>query len=228
MRPVSYRFYLIASILGLAGLLGQTQTPAATPAQPRAAVAASAASSAGTPGAARPSGKIYQQRQKDGSILFTDRPADLGGVTERSWTVPTEDPEIAEKRREKARLEAKQEAQAVNERLQRQIERQQDREEALAIERMRLNQAQAQRDAEIARADRERSERERAVSPVIVVVPGQRPRYNHPPIGGLPPPHVAPPSNPPPPRPSASLCTAKKASDCNAGADSARSGFGGR
>jgi hypothetical protein len=184
---------------------------------------------ASAPGEPRPSGKIYQQRQKDGSILFTDRPTDPGGVTERSWTVPAEDPEVAEKRCEKARLEAKQEVQAVNERLQRQIERQQDRDEALAIERMRLNQAQAQRDAEIARADRERSEQERALPPVIVVVPGQRPPYrNNPPIGGLPPPYVARPTTPPPPRPPASLCTAKKAADCNPASEPGRSGFGGR
>jgi hypothetical protein len=184
---------------------------------------------ASAPGAPRPSGKIYQQRQKDGSILFTDRPADTGGVTERSWMVPTEDPEAAEKRREKARQEAKEEARAVNERLQRQIERQQDRDEALSIERMRLNQAQAQRDAEVARADRERSAQERAVQPVIVVLPGQRPSYrNNPPIGGLPPPYVARPTPPPPPRPSPNLCTSKKASDCNASSDPQRSGFGGR
>ncbi|MFM2450508.1 MAG: hypothetical protein RIS44_2958 [Pseudomonadota bacterium] len=186
------------------------------------------ASTTSAPTSTRPTGKIYQQRQKDGSILFTDRPADTGGVTERSWTVPTEDPEVAEKRREKARQEAKQEAQALNDRLQRQIERQQDRDEALAIERMRLNQAQAQRDAEIARADRERSERERAVPPVIVVVPGQRPRHNNPPIGGLPPPYVARPATPPLSRPSASVCTAKKPSDCNPSGDPARAGFGGR
>ena len=186
------------------------------------------ASTASAPASARPTGKIYQQRQTDGSVLFTDRPADTGGVTERSWTVPTEDPEVAEKRREKARQEAKQEAQALNDRLQRQIERQQDRDEALAIERMRLNQAQAQRDAEIARADRERSERERAVPTVIVVGPGQRPRHNHPPIGGLPPPHGARPVTPQPPRPSASLCTAKNPSDCNLAAYPGRSGFGNR
>jgi hypothetical protein len=188
--------------------------------------ASGAASSAAT--APAPTGRIYQQRQKDGSILFTDRPADQGGVTERSWTVPTEDPEVAEKRREKARQEAKQEAQAVNERLQRQIERQQDRDEALALERMRLNQAQAQRDAEIARADRERSERQRDMPPVIVVVPGQRSGHHNPPIGGLPPPYVARPVTPPPPRPSASLCTAKKASDCNVATEPGRSGFGSR
>ncbi len=197
-----------------------------TSADSRASAAVAAPASA--PATTRPTGKIYQQRQKDGSILFTDRPADQGGVTERSWTVPTEDPEVAEKRRDKARQEAKQEAQAVNERLQRQIERQQDRDEALAIERMRLNQAQAQRDAEIARADRERSERQREAPPVIVVVPGQRPRHQNPPIGGLPPPYVARPIAPPPPRPSASLCTAKKASDCNPTADPGRAGFGGR
>lgn len=232
MRFLSYRLRLIALTLCAAGAVCHAQTTAPNPAEPRPVAAASAASTpVATPGAARPSGKIYQQRQKDGSILFTDKPAESGTVTERSWTAPAEDPEQAEKRREKARQEAKQETQAVNERVQRQIERQQDRDEALALERMRLNQAQAQRDAEIARADRERSER--AATPVVVVVPGQRPYYrNNPPIGGLPPPYVArpttPPSPTPPQRPSPSLCTSKKASDCNAPADPSRSGFGGR
>ena len=211
------------ALLALAYSGGHAQVAPGPAGASRAAAAASSA--AATPPT---TGRIYQQRQKDGSILFTDRPADQGGVTERSWTVPTEDPEAAEKRREKARQEAKQEAQAVNERLQRQIERQQDRDEALALERMRLNQAQAQRDAEIARADRERSERQRDVPPVIVVVPGQRPGHHNPPIGGLPPPYVARPVTPPPARPSAILCTAKKASDCNVANEPSRSGFGSR
>ncbi|XVJ70594.1 MAG: hypothetical protein HEQ39_13880 [Rhizobacter sp.] len=222
---------LLTLVLCFAPWLCQAQSTPAAPAPnpiPPESRASAAGSAATTPAAPRSSGKIYQQRQKDGSILFTDRPADQGGLTERSWTVPTEDPEVAEKRREKARQEAKQEAQAVNERVQRQIERQQDRDEALALERMRLNQAQAQRDAEIARADRERSERQRDMPPVIVVVPGQRPGYNNPPIGGLPPPHVARPVTPPPPRPSASLCSARKANDCNAASDAGRAGFGGR
>ena len=227
MRHRIYPLSLLRLVLCFAPVLSHAQTSSAAPTGsvvPTEARASAAGSASTASGAARSSGKIYQQRQKDGSILFTDRPADPGGVTERSWTVPTEDPEVAEKRREKAR----QEAQAVNERLQRQIERQQDRDEALALERMRLHQAQAQRDAEIARADRERSERQRDVPPVIVVVPGQRPRHNNPPIGGLPPPYVARPVTPPPPRPSASLCTAKKASDCNAATEPGRSGFGSR
>jgi hypothetical protein len=232
----SYRFPLQTLVFCCAASLCQAQTTAAAPAAnpiPPESQASAARSAAPGPGAPKLPGKIYQQRQKDGSILFTDRPADTGGVTERSWTVPVEDPEVAEKRREKARQEAKQEAQAMNERLQRQIERQQDRDEALAIERLRLNQAQAQRDAEIARAERERSERERAAAPpLIVVVPGGHPpRQHNPPVAGLPPPYVARPDPPPPPRPSApsaSLCTAKKASDCIVAAEPGRSGVGGR
>ncbi len=217
------RHLCVVALLGLAYSGCHAQVSSSPAGASRATAAASSA--AATPPT---TGRIYQQRQKDGSILFTDRPADSGGVTERSWTVPTEDPEVVEKRREKARQEAKQEAQAVNERLQRQIERQQDRDEALALERMRLNQAQAQRDAEIARADRERFERQRDVPPVIVLVPGQRPGHHNPPIGGLPPPYVARPVTPPPPRPSASLCAAKKASDCNVATEPGRSGFGSR
>jgi hypothetical protein len=221
VKALSFLFPFSAALCCSAVALHCQAQGTAADARP-AAVSASATSAAH---AARPTGKIYQQRQKDGSILFTDKPADTGAVTERSWTVPTEDPDTAEKRREQARQEAKQDAQAVNERLQRQIERQQERDEALAIERMRLNQAQAQRDAEVARADRERSERERAVPPVIVVMPGQRPRHQNTPVVGLP---VTPAVRPPPSSPPATLCTAPKASDCNAGGNPGRSGFGGR
>ncbi|MFM8898619.1 MAG: hypothetical protein ACKOF9_01540 [Burkholderiales bacterium] len=222
MRFASCCRHLIASTLCAWGLVCHAQTTVPNPADPRPVASASAASA---PSPARPSGKIYQQRQKDGSILFTDKPAESGSVTERSWSVPAEDPEQAEKRREKARQEAKQDAQAVDERVQRHIERERDREQALALERMRLNRAQAQRDAEIARAERERSER--TAQPVVVVVPGQ-PRYQYrPPVVGSPPPSGQPVVTPPP-RPSASLCAARKASDCNPSTEPGRSGFGGR
>ncbi len=197
---------------------------------PPIASAASVASPAASSNAATltGTGKIYQQRQKDGSVLFTDRPPAPGSTAERTWIVPAEDPALVEQRREKARQEARQETQAINDRVQRQIERQQDREDAMALERMRLNQAQAQRDAEIARADRERSERERSLSPTIVVLPGHRPPYGgpSPPIVRPRPPVVRPPVDTAP-RPSPSLCMSKTA-DCNPTSEPGRAGFGGR
>jgi hypothetical protein len=212
--------------LGVVACLSVAHSVCHAQVTPSAASAPAATSAASAPAAARPTGKIYQQRQKDGSILFTDKPAESGAVTQRSWSVPVEDPAQAEKRREKARQEAKQDAQAVDERIQRHLERQQDREQALAIERMRLNQAQAQRDAEIARAERERSQQ--AVPQVVVVVPGQRPYHQRPPMGVSPPPQGSRPVVPAPVRPSASLCTAQKAADCNPSTEPARAGFGGR
>ena len=171
---------------------------------------------------------IYLQRQKDGSVLFTDRPPAPGGAAERTWTVPADDPNSAELKREAARQESRRETQAINERVQRQLERQQERNDALVLERLRLQQAQAQRDAETARAERAQ---ERTSPPVIVVVPSHRP-----PIGATTPmpdgmfsprpPQVRPPSAPPA-SPSPTLCLSKTA-DCNPSSDPARNGFGGR
>jgi hypothetical protein len=182
-----------------------------------------------TPAAsAVPSGtkSIYLQRQKDGSVLFTDRPPESGATPERTWTVPAEDPNEVARQREAARQESRRETEAINERVQRQLDRQQDRENALALERLRLQQAQAQRDAEAARADLERA---RATPPIIFVVPGQRPLIgatNPMPAGVLSPktPQVRPPAAPPP-RSSPSLCLSRTA-DCNPSSDPARVGFG--
>jgi hypothetical protein len=212
-------------------LLGAAAAPwcaaqAVAPASAAAASASPAAASSSPP--ARAPGKIYQQRQKDGSILFTDRPPAADAVTERSWAVPAEDPALAEKRREQARQEARQDAQAVNERVQRQIERDREREDALALQRMRLSEALAQRDAEAARSDRERADRDRAaMPPLIVVVPGQRPPHRQPPYGDgvvrRRPPEVRP-APVPAPRPPPLLCSGK-AADCNPGSEPGRAGF---
>lgn len=221
----------LSAVLGLASVcfgLARAQEPAQTDPSPRS-VAASA------PQAAVPTGRIYQQRQKDGSILFTDRPPREGAVTERSWAVQEEAPELAEKRRERARQEAREDAQAVSERVQRQIERERERETALALERIRLAQDQAQRDAELARADRERAADSRRAGepPLVIVVPGAAR-----PPGGLPygQPHprqpipggwVRPPEvRPAPARPALTLCGSRVAADCNPSGDPARSGFG--
>ncbi len=228
-RPIHHRFRAGLAAAALCACaagtcLAQARDPAAPP-------AAASAPGPSPQAKAAPAGRIYQQRQKDGSILFTDRPPQEGAVTERSWAVAEEPPEAAEKRRERARQDAREEAQAVNERVQRQIDRDRDRETALALERMRLAQDQAQRDAEIARAERERSLYGNGAPPVVVVVPGggvppPRARQPSPPYGGIarPPP---PETRPTPVRPGPALCLGKKASDCNP-SDPARAGFGGR
>jgi hypothetical protein len=90
--------------------------------------------------------QIYQQRTADGRIVLSDRPLS-GAQTQRTWQYTPEDAAAAQQRRDVARREAA----AVSERIQRQLEREQQRAEELALERLRLAQAQAQRDAERAR-----------------------------------------------------------------------------
>lgn len=226
----------LSAVLGLASVcfgLARAQAPAQTDPSP-SSVAASA------PQAAVPTGRIYQQRQKDGSILFTDRPPREGAVTERSWAVQEEAPELAEKRRERARQEAREDAQAVSERVQRQIERERERETAIALERIRLAQDQAQRDAELARADRERAAdgRRAGEPPLVIVVPGVarppgglpygQPYPQQPILDGRVRPPRQPEIRPAPARPAPTLCGSRTAADCNPSGDPARSGFGAR
>ncbi len=223
---------LVAACCGFA----QAQAPA----QKDPSSSPSPAASASVPQAAAATGRIYQQRQKDGSILFTDRLPREGAVTERSWAVQEDPPELAEKRRERARQEAREDAQAVNERVQRQIERERERETALALERIRLAQDQAQRDAELARADRERAadSRRAAEPPLVIVVPGAarppggwpdgRPYPPQPILDGRVRPPRQPEVRPAPARPAPTLCGSRTAADCNTSGDPARSGFGAR
>jgi hypothetical protein len=117
--------------------------------------------------------QIYQQRTADGRIVLSDRPLS-GARTQRTWQYTPEDAAAAQQRREVARREAE----AVSERIQRQLERERQRAEEFALERMRLAQAQAQRDAERARYE---AQREPAV---VVFVPRRAP-------------HVVPPFPPP-------------------------------
>ena len=214
------------AILGAASLECGAQSQAASGAGSGAGSASTVLPASSTAPSSTKS--IYLQRQKDGSVLFTDRPAASGVAPERTWTVPADDPRVAEQKREAARQESRRETQAINERVQRQLERQQERDDALVLERLRLQQAQAQRDAEAARAE---LERERASPPLIVVVPTHRPPIGAttPMPGGIfnpRPPQVRPPAAPPA-SPSPSLCLSKTA-DCNPSSDPARNGFGGR
>lgn len=117
--------------------------------------------------------QIYQQRTADGSILLSDRPV-AGAQTQRTWQFRPEDATAALQRREAARREAE----AVSERIQRQLERERQREEQFALERLRLSQAQAQRDVERARYETQREPM------VVVFVPRRSP-------------HVVPPFPPP-------------------------------
>ncbi|MCW7539613.1 hypothetical protein OOT46_17350 [Aquabacterium sp. A7-Y] len=154
-RPWSLRPALAAAFLAIAGWTAQ-------------AVAA---------GPAGGSQAIYQQRLPDGSILLTDRPGP-GGVIQRSWALPAEDPASAAARRAAGRSEAAE----TQERLQRSIELRQRLDAELELERLRRDQALAVLSAERERAERERAERERSAEldrPAVVVVPGWQ--HRHPP-----------------------------------------------
>jgi hypothetical protein len=124
--------------------------------------------------------QIYQQRTADGRIVLSDRPQP-GAQTQRTWQFAPEDAAAAQQRREVARREAE----AISERIQRQLDREQQRAEEVALERLRLAQAQAQRDAERARYDAQ-------YESVVWFVPHRFPRH-------IVPRHVVPPF--PPPRP---------------------------
>lgn len=127
---------------------------------PSAAALAEDASSGGA--------HVYQQRLADGRVVLTDRPVD-GAQTQRTWQIAREDPDAALRRSEQMRLEA----QAVSERIQRRIDQQQARADAYDIERLRVSLAEAQRDAEIARA---------SASAVPVLLLPQRFRLSRPPV----------------------------------------------
>ncbi len=118
--------------------------------------------------------QVYQQRTADGRIVLSDRPQP-GAQTQRTWQFAAEDAAAAQQRRELARREAE----AISERIQRQLDREQQRAEELALERLRLAQVQAQRDAERARYEAQRE-------PTVVVFVRRRV-----------PPHIVPPFPPP-------------------------------
>ncbi len=86
--------------------------------------------------------QIYQQRDADGHIVFTDRPA-AKSVTERTWQMSREDPAAAQQRA----LEVKREADAVSERVQRSIEAQLRRSSEEDLMRMRLAMLERQNEA---------------------------------------------------------------------------------
>ena len=86
--------------------------------------------------------QIYQQRDADGHIVLTDRPA-AKSVTERTWQMSREDPAAAQQRA----LEVKREADAVSERVQRSIEAQLRRSSEEDLMRMRLAMLDRQNEA---------------------------------------------------------------------------------
>jgi hypothetical protein len=88
------------------------------------------------------SAQIYQQRDADGHIVLTDRPA-AKSVTERTWQMNREDPAAAQQRA----LEVKREADAVSERVQRSIEAQLRRSAEEDLMRMRLAMVERQSEA---------------------------------------------------------------------------------
>jgi hypothetical protein len=85
--------------------------------------------------------QIYQQRDADGHIVLTDRPA-AKSVTERTWQMSREDPAAAERRA----LEVKREAAAVSERVQKTIDAQLRRSSEEDLMRMRLAMLEQQSD----------------------------------------------------------------------------------
>ena len=94
--------------------------------------------------------RIYQQRTADGRVVLTDRPN--GGVlTERSWQLAREDPAAARQRAERVEREAR----AVSERVQRRIDDDERRVASIDFLRQRVAQADALREAALARADSE-------------------------------------------------------------------------
>ena len=124
---------------------------------------------------------VYQQRLADGRVVLTDRPVD-GAQTQRTWQIAREDPDAGRQRSEQVRLEA----QAVSERVQRRIDQQQVLAENADLARLRLNLAEARRDAELARDSADNA-------PVLFLPqafarapharsqrPGMRPRPGHP------------------------------------------------
>ena len=148
-----------------------------------ALIGAGAAIAQETPGAAA---QIYQQRTSDGRIVLSDRPL-AGARTQRTWQFAREDAAAAQQRRDVARREAE----AVSERIQRQLDREQQRAEELALERLRLAQAQAQRDAERVRYDAQRE------PTVVVFVPRRAPHF----VPPIPPPRLPRFPRPGPPEP---------------------------
>jgi outer membrane PBP1 activator LpoA protein len=127
---------------------------------------------------------VYQQRTSDGRIVLTDRPTS-DAVTERSWQIAPEDPDLALQRRDDARRDA----QALSERLQRRLDHEAQRDHELTLARIRLAEVQARAAAEQARAQAE------AEPPVLLVwrLPHPRPpRFPRPPHPRLVAPHNAP------------------------------------
>jgi hypothetical protein len=84
---------------------------------------AGAAASIGVPASAATAPdrtEIYLQRADDGRIVLTDRPSPTA-VTERSWQLEREDPDVARQRA----LQVRREAEAVSQRIQRRLDDQQ-------------------------------------------------------------------------------------------------------
>ena len=81
---------------------------------------------------------IYQQRNADGSVLLTDRPA-AGAVTQRTWRVAPPDPD-ATQRREAARQDAAEVTRRIGQRLDADDRRAQE----LTLARLRAAESRAQ------------------------------------------------------------------------------------
>jgi hypothetical protein len=171
-------------LLSLGAGLAHAAEPIAVP-RPATAASAVPADSART---------VYMQRDANGKMVFTDRPA-AGLVTERRWAIEPEDAEAAAARREASRAQSER----VTERVQRSIDQQQQRVNELQIEQLR-----AQRAADALQAERLR-ERERDDDDRYVLLrPYARP-FGYTPFGQVGPyrPDAQPPRPKPPVRPAA-------------------------
>ena len=94
---------------------------------------------------------VYQQRMPDGTVVLSDHPVP-GATIQRTWQTWQEDPATARERQER-RERMEREAQAVSERIQRGIEQREQATARSENERLRAALAQAERDAERARAE---------------------------------------------------------------------------
>ena len=173
VAPVAF-----AVLLSLGAELAHAAEPVAVP-HPAAAASTVPADSART---------VYMQRDANGKMVFTDRPA-AGLVTERRWAIEPEDAEAAAARREASRAQSER----VTERVQRSIDQQQQRVNELQIEQLR-----AQRAADALQAERLREREQEDDSRYVLLRPYARP-FGHIPFGQVGP--YRPGAQPPRPRP---------------------------
>lgn len=125
--------------------------------------------------------RIYQQRDPNGNLILTDRPA-AGAQTERAWRFAAEDADAARGRREQALREV----QAINERLDRQLAQQRQQEHEIELARMRLAETRMRLDAQRRDDEALAAAYPIAIGPVFAprFFPQQRPHgatHRHPP-----------------------------------------------